>query len=80
MNFINVQNVQLLIHWSRFQIKENVDQIKGKVFKISVLKYSHIILFSVTTEQVQDILGHITEGVCRPFKVCYSHSSESPSS
>ena len=26
-------------------------------------------LFTVTPEQIQDILGHITEGVCRPFKV-----------
>ena len=26
-------------------------------------------LFTVTPEQIQDILGHVTEGVCRPFKV-----------
>ena len=26
-------------------------------------------LWTVTPEQIQDILGHITEGVCRPFKV-----------
>lgn len=34
-------------------------------------EYVHSLLkkCAVTTEQVQDILGHITEGVCRPFKV-----------
>ena len=26
-----------------------------------------------TDDQIQDVLGHITEGVCRPFKVCENH-------
>lgn len=36
---------------------------------ISVSLFDYFIHLTATNDTIQDILGHITEGVCRPFKV-----------